>query len=250
MTVSGDHDISRPAGSIAPDEPRHSDTSNANGRESEQNPPESSANDVSTSPKIKSIVTTIAGQVITAAPTAITIPGIIIKQGGPGVTLRGTSVALDTAGQLVVDSKTIPIPPGTNTEPFTTTIGGQVIAATSDAFAIAGTTLVPGHAGVSVNGTLLSLDTAGHFVVGSKTRTFDSESMSLSAVTAGTPGPGGKSTPLVATPAGNVANQIAKGNGTVTGVQPFEGKAKDAFYCLKTKKGIVVFMAMILAVSM
>ena len=236
--------------------------SNAVGGEPERNSFGNSANDVSnslvphgiqslnlgtptissTSPYLEPIVTIIAGHAITAAPTAITIPGTVIKQGDPGVTLRGTSVALDTAGQLVVDSKTIPIPPGTNSEPFTTTIGGQVIAATSGTIAVAGTTLAPGDAGVSVDGTLLSLDTAGRFVVGSKTQTFESGSVSSGAMTAGTPGPWGKTTPL------NVANETAKGNGTVIGVQAFEGKAEDTFYGLGMKTGVAVFVAVILAI--
>lgn len=205
--------------------------------------------DSSSSPKIEPIITTIAGQAITAAPTAITIPGTIMKQGDPGVTLHGTSVALDPAYHLVVDSKTIPILPGTNSEPFTTAIGGRSVAATSAGIAVAGTTLAPGDDGVSVDGTLLSLDTAGRFVVGSKTQTFGSESVSLGAVTAGTIGPGGYTTPLVdTTPAGNVANETAKHNGTLAGVQAFEGKAEDTFKGLRMGEGVAVFVMVILVV--
>ena len=272
VAVNGDQDNSPLAGSVVPDEPNHIDNSNAVGRESERVSLGGSTNDVSNnlvphetqslalgtptdsfiSPNIKPIVTTIAGQAITAAPTAITIPGTIIKQGDPGVTLHGTSVALDTAGQLVVDSKIIAIPPGTNSKPLTTTVGGRIIVASSAGIVIAGTTLAPGDAGVSVDGTLLSLDTAGHFVVGSKTQTFESESVSLGTGTVGTFGPGGYSTPLVATlvamQAGNVASETTKGNSAVSGAQAFGGKADDTFYSLRMKKVVVVFVAVLLAI--
>lgn len=269
VAVNGDQDISRLAGSIVPDEAKHNDNNNAVGGESDPGSLGSSTNhvfntliphgteklvigsptDSSTSPKLKSIVTTIAGQAITAAPTAITIPGTILKQGGPGVTLHGTLVALDTGGQLVVDSKTIPIPAGTNSEPFATTIGGQVIAATSDAIAVAGTTLGPGDAGVSVNGTLLSLDTAGHFVVGSKTQTLESEIVGLAAAISEPSGSAGPFGPAVTTPmGGNAANETEKRNSTGTGVQAFEGKAEDLISGLRMKKIIAVFVAVILAI--
>ena len=268
VVANGDQDTSPLAGSVVPDELNHIDKSIAVGGEPEQNSFGNTANDLSntlvphetqslilgtptdssTSPNFESIVTTIAGQAITAAPTAITIPGMIIKQGDPGVILHGTSVALNPAGQLLIDSKTISVPSGTNSKPFTTTIGGQVIAANSTAIAIAGTTLVPGDAGVSVNGTLLSLDTAGHFVVGSETKTFKSESLSSGAVTAGTPGSGGQFTPVVTTSAGNVANKTAKENGSITGVQPFEGKAENMFYGLRMRKEVAMFVAVILAI--
>ena len=268
VAVNGDQDTSPLAGSIIPDEPNHIDNSNADSGEPERNSFGSSANDASnnlvphgsqslvlgtpidssTSPIFEPIVTTIAGQAITAAPTAIKIPGTMIKQGDSGVTLRGTPVAPNPAGQLVVDSKIIQNSPGANSKPLTTTVGGRIIAATSGGIAIAGTTLVPGDAGVSLDGTLPPLDTAGHFVVGSKTQTFESESVSLDAVTGGTIGPGGQSTPLVATPLGNVANETARRNSTVNGVQPFEGKADHFFYGLRTSKGVVVVVAVVFAI--
>ena len=121
----------------------------------------------------RSIITNIGGQAITAVLTAIIVPDKVLKPGDPNATLHGTAIALDKTGQLIIGSKTIPIPTGTNSAPFSTTINGQAITATAAAVTIAGTTLGPGSV-ASVDGTLLSLDTAGHFLVGSKTLTFES----------------------------------------------------------------------------
>ena len=260
---------SRLAGTTAPDASKHNDKNNAVGGESERESLESSTDDVSdilvphgtkglvigaptdssTSPKLKPIVTFIAGQAISAAPTAIAIPGTVFRQGDPGVTLRGTSVALDTAGQLVVDSKTIPIPARTNSEQFATTIGGRVVAANSATIAIAGTTLCPGDAGVSIDGTLVSLDTAGRFMVGSKTQTFESESVGSETVISGPSVSAGPFAPVFTTLTGStVANETEKRNSTGTGVQAFEGKAEDLISGLRMKKVIAVFVAVILAI--
>ena len=95
---------------------------------------------------------------------------------------------------------------------------------------------------------LISLDTAGHFVVGSKTQAFESENVSLGAVTAETTGPEGQPTPLATTPERNAANGTAKGNSTITGVQIFEGEAKDTFYGLRMNTGVAVFVVVILVI--
>ena len=56
------------------------------------------------------IVATIAGQMITASPTAIELGGSTLTPGDPGLIVGGTPVSLNYAGQLVVGSKTIPLP--------------------------------------------------------------------------------------------------------------------------------------------
>ena len=56
------------------------------------------------------VVTTIAGQRITANPTAVEFGSSTLTPGGPGLILSGTLVSLNYAGQLVVGSKTIPLP--------------------------------------------------------------------------------------------------------------------------------------------
>ena len=56
------------------------------------------------------VITTIAGQMITANPTAVEFGSSKLSPGGPGLILSGTLVSLNYAGQLVVGSKTIPLP--------------------------------------------------------------------------------------------------------------------------------------------
>ena len=121
----------------------------------------------------ETITSNIAGQVITAAPDGIAVAGTTLRPGAPGTTLSGTLISLDTASQLIVGSKTIPLEPASPNS-IITTIGGQVITAAPNGLAIAGTTLTPGVSGVRVGGTLVSLNTAGQLIVGSHTMTLPS----------------------------------------------------------------------------
>ena len=56
---------------------------------------------------------------------------------------------------------------------MTTGIAGQVITAAPNAIAVAGTTLTPEAPGITLDGKLLSLDTANKMLVGSKTVPLD-----------------------------------------------------------------------------
>ena len=114
------------------------------------------------------MITTIAGHAVTAAPNGIAVAGTTLSPGAPGTTLDGTLLSLDTASQLIIGSKTIPLESASPSS-RTTTIGGQVITAAPNGIVIAGTTLTPAASGVMVGGTLVSLNTAGQLVVGSKT---------------------------------------------------------------------------------
>lgn len=148
-------------------------------------------NDQSSPGVAEPFITTIAGHAITAAPNAVDVAGTTLHPGDPGMTVDGTAVALDTAHHLVIGSKTIPLTdestglggsikgglghPSTSdddidvAEPLTTTIAGQAITAAPDAVEVAGSTLHPGDRGVTLDGTLISLDRAQHLIVGSKT---------------------------------------------------------------------------------
>lgn len=138
------------------------------------------------SKKQETMTTTIGGQVITAAPNGIAVAGTTLSPGAPGMTVGGTLLSLDTASQLVIGSKTIPLE---STSPYliTTVIGGQVITAAPNAIAIAGTALTPGAAGVTVGGTLVSLNTAGQLVVGAKTIVLQSGTTGLGGLGVGVP---------------------------------------------------------------
>ena len=198
------------------------------------------------------ITTTIGGQIITAAPNRITIAGTALTPGASGVTVGGTLISLNTAGQLVIGSKTIALQSGTTglggliigglgaavpsgkADPLTTTIDGHVITAAPTALAMAGTTLTPGAAGFTINGTLVSLNTDAQLVIGSKTIRLQSEDTGSSGQTAGLGGlimggfgNGGPFRPFVSgSPAlaqGNVST--GAGNGTDPGVGVFKGDA-------------------------
>ena len=140
-----------------------------------------------------SIVTTIGGQVITATPNKIAIRSTALTPGAPGITVGGTLVSLNTAGQLLVGSKTIALPNGSTglraptevADLITTTIDGQVITAGPTALVMAGTTLTSGAPGFTIDGTLVSLDTAAQLVIGSKTISFQNENGVSSGQTIG-----------------------------------------------------------------
>lgn len=132
----------------------------------------------------ETMTTTIAGQAITAVPNGITVAGITLSPGAFGTTLDGTLLSLDTARQLIIGSKTIPLE-SVSSSSLTTTIGGQFITAAPNGIVIAGTTLTPGASGVTVGGTLISLNTAGQLVIGSKTITLPSGSTGLAGLIMG-----------------------------------------------------------------
>ena len=196
-----------------------------------------------------SIVTTIGGQVITAAPNGIAIAGTVLTPGASHVFVGGALVSLNTAGQLIVGSKTITLQSGNSgsggpiagglgvgipsevADPLTTTVDGQVITAEPTALAMAGTTLTAGAPGLTINGTVVSLNTAAQLVVGSKTIPLR-ESAGSSRETAGLGGlileafrsgaPFGHfSTDMPTSTQGN--SSVRAGNGTGTGVQIFRG---------------------------
>ncbi|KAL9068542.1 MAG: hypothetical protein Q9161_006087 [Pseudevernia consocians] len=188
------------------------------------------------------MITTIAGQAITAAPSAVIIVGNTLHPGGPGTTIDGTILSLNSAGQLIVGSKTIALPNGSTgsgapskvADPITITVDGQVITAGPAALVMAGTTLTPGAPGFTIAGTLVSLNTDAQLVIGSKTIPLESENGVFSGQTAslgglilggfGNGGPFGPFGTISPSPAnGNLPT--GGGNGTNTSVQAFQGNA-------------------------
>ena len=152
-----------------------------------------------------SIVTNIGGQAISAAPNGISIAGTAQTPDASNVFVGKTLVSLNTAGQLIVGSKTITLQNGRSglgglitggldaggpsgvEDPLVNTIDGQVITATPTALAMAVTALTPGDPGLTINGVVVSLNTAAQLVVGSKTIPLE-ESASSSGQTAGLAG--------------------------------------------------------------
>ena len=194
----------------------------------------------------QTITTTIGGKAITADPTTIAMKGTTLRAGDPGATVDGTAVALDKAGRLLIGSKTISFQTRSATS-LITTIAGQAITAAASGITIADTTLRPGDAGLPINGTLISLDTAGHFVVGSKTHLFASESAGLKDSTAGASKATGPSASILLL--GNQSHLSGGGNGSAqsTGVQEFEGRGDDLKCNLLWMKVFVVMIAMVIS---
>ena len=162
-------------------------------------------------------VTSIDNRILTAAPAAVEIAGTTLSPGAPGLTVGGTIVAADSAGQLQINSK-LHLP--TSTSRFITTIGDQAITAIPAAITIDATTISAGDAAdISVNGTLLSLDTAGHFIVGSQIQTFEMQSVesdgSVAAAGSSTGGTIGN-VAIVTRSASPGQGQVDRMNGTVT----------------------------------
>ena len=122
-------------------------------------------------------ITAIGDQPITAAPTAVSFAGITLTPGSPATSISGTLISLNRDGELIVGSKTMTfshtdINPGESPVLYpviTTTIGDQAITALPNALAFADTTLTPGSPGTTIDGTLVSLNTASELVLGSKT---------------------------------------------------------------------------------
>ncbi len=189
------------------------------------------------------LTTIIAGQVITADPTAVAFAGTTLSPGASGRTIDGTLLSLNMGGQLVVGSKTVRLMSESVqsgglvsgiSDLIVATIAGQAITAAPNAIAFAGTTLTPGALGQTINGTLVSLNTAGQLVVGSKTIPLATSSAGLGGLIIGGSGNSGPfgaiSTSLVG---GNSSGGSGNGNGngdrngtsTSTSVKVFRGGA-------------------------
>ena len=114
---------------------------------------------------------TVGGQIFTAEPTGFAVAGTTLTPGGPAITISGTPVSLAPGGTLAIGSATIALPSQT-----IFTVGGQTFTAEPTGFAIAGTSISPGHA-VTISGTIVSLGPSGTLVVGFNTMSLPSETV-------------------------------------------------------------------------
>ncbi|MCJ1388322.1 hypothetical protein MMC18_001168 [Xylographa bjoerkii] len=114
-------------------------------------------------------------------PSAIIIGSQTLTLDSSAVTVASIPVSLNSA-DIIVGSSTIPflMPPIASLSPSVITIGIEPITLLSSAIAIAGTTLTPGAAGVTIDGTLISLGSSA-LVVGTKTEVFISSMETESA---------------------------------------------------------------------
>ncbi|KAI9719263.1 MAG: hypothetical protein M1812_003593 [Candelaria pacifica] len=141
------------------------------------------------------IVTTILGHTVQAGTSSgvIIVDGQPVTQGGNSVSESGAPVALQSNGDLLIGSSTIPsfipVPNPTlglaNPAPVIN-IGGQSATVLSNGVAIAGNTLTPNAPAVTVAGMPVSLGAQG-LVIGSSTITLPTPSQALVSNAAGQP---------------------------------------------------------------
>ncbi len=180
----------------------------------------------------------LAGQDITVSPFKVTAAGTTLRRGDPAITVRETSVALNSAGQSLDGSKTtlLGIEPGNH---LVISIADQVMTAAASAATIADTTVRPEEAAFPINGTMIPLDTADHFVLGSNMHT------STTGGVFGTRGP--SATTVSSFMQGNNSNRTS--NATSTSAQAYEGGAEDLNSGLLWMKTFVLVMMVIVFVD-
>ena len=187
---------------------------------------------------------TVNNQVVQRLSQGISIAGTTLILGAPPITISGTPIKFGSS-ILVIGSSIISIVTLVPKQ-FSITIAGQAITAAPTALAMADatTTSTPGARGFTINGTIVSLNTAAQLVVGSETIPLENEkagskwqTAGLGGLTAGGFGPGGPFRVGLGTglpspkTQGDVSNQAA-GNGTGARVQIFRVSAvslKNAF---------------------
>lgn len=112
-----------------------------------------------------SFTTTIGGQIITAAASSVVIQGATLEPGAPGLTIDNEPISLNKAGSLILGTRTFALD-GTH---LTTRIGDELITAAPTGVQIAGSTLLPGATGWTIDGTRVSLNVMGDVMIGGKT---------------------------------------------------------------------------------
>ena len=109
---------------------------------------------------------TIAGQTFTPDPSAFSIASTTISAGGPAVTIDGTIITIPPSGtRLLGSSAIIPLLKSHSTFPSDNdiTIDGLQMEAQQSSFVVVGddVTLSAGASGVSISGTVFSLESGG-----------------------------------------------------------------------------------------
>ena len=104
----------------------------------------------------QSLITTIGGQVVTAAPSAVKIGSVTLSPGAPGITLGGTLVSLGSSGSLALGSQTVVLGAPT------ASLGGLIVGGsgsggpTANGSSISG--VVPTGANNGTNSSVLSFE--------------------------------------------------------------------------------------------
>lgn len=105
----------------------------------------------------KQTTTDIDGQIITIGHSSVIVAGTTLTAGAPPIALPGTGTLITPESPvLVVGSSTITFTK--DPKPTTTSIDGQAFTITNNAVVVAGTTLTPGAAAITVSGVPISID--------------------------------------------------------------------------------------------
>ena len=100
----------------------------------------------------------IAGQTITPSGSVFSVAGTTLSPGGPAITINGTIVSLQPSGTLIVGSNSFTL----QTPPLSTyDICGFSVQAESSFAVVDGVKIDPGAAGVTVEGSAVSLELGG-----------------------------------------------------------------------------------------
>ena len=167
-----------------------------------------------TSPTVQT--TTINNVAVELLPTGISVAGTTLTPRAPPITASGSPVSLGST-ILAIGTSSVPVSFGTP-QVLITTVGGQAItAAAAMAVKVGSVILLPGAQGTTVDGTLVSLGSAGSLVVGLNTVMLGAPTESLGGVIMGGLGSGG--------PPANSSSPSRGSNSTTSNVQSFEGKA-------------------------
>ena len=146
--------------------------------ESEQN------NAVITNADVSPAVYTVGGQTFTPNPTAFSIQDTIISAGGPGVTIAGTPVLLETSGILKIGTSIASVVnvevAVSETSPEAYTVGGQVFTPNQIAFPVDGTTISAGGPGATISGTPVILEPSGILKIGTSIASIDNVAIAAS----------------------------------------------------------------------
>lgn len=181
-------------------------------------------------PKI--LFTTLANQAITILPTAAEFAGATLTPGSPALTISGIPISVASLGPNSISL--VAIPPGTTIKnQLITTLANQALTAAPTAVEVAGSHLAPGAPGITVGGTLVSLNTAGDLILGSQTIALQSESGGL----------GG----LIMVPFPTSTAPIPMPTGTGNGGKPVAGRA-DTLRCSSWLGGMSALVVVVFIV--
>lgn len=170
-------------------------------------------------------VTAINGQVVQPLKNGgISIDGKTLTPGALSITVSGTPILLGSAA-LFIGSSTVSLDSEVP-EYFVTTVAGQPITADPAAIEVGSLELTPGGPGTSLSGTLVSLNSDGELIVGTRMIPLETTAGGLGGLIMSGLGPGGP----YATSLAGLGNASGSVNSTATGngVQAFEGRGKSS----------------------